>query len=143
MLIFGNEDIKKISELLGVEPKSYENAWIWTLINDDYSKPLVFTLYSGIDIGSESEGALVSVQTMHGYYELHGVKSYMFFEPDEVIFISVEGEYMSSLIIGKECTCSLYSNISIKILNSDFSELHPAVLLSAMQLSIAESAIRE
>lgn len=143
MLIFGNADIRKISELLEAEPKVYDNAWIWTLVNIDYSKPLVFTLYSGIDIGAESEGAIVSVQTVHGYYELHGVKSYMFFEPDEVIFISVEGEYMSSLIIGKQCTCSLYSNISLKILKSDFSELHPAVLLSAMQLSIAESGLHE
>jgi hypothetical protein len=65
----------------------------------------------------------------------------MFFEPDEIIFIAHDNEFMSSLIIGKQCTCSLYSNISVKILKSDFADLHPAVLLSAMQLSIAESSL--
>jgi len=140
-LIFNNDDIEKISLILGVEPKAYESAWTWTLVNEDYSKPLVFTIYAGIDLGVNTNGSMVSAQTMHGYYELHDIKSFMFFEPDEIIFVTHDNEFLSSLIIGKQCTCSLYSNISVKILKSDFADLHPAVLLSAMQLSIAESSM--
>lgn len=142
-MIFNNDDIEKISQTLGAEPKAYENAWTWNLVNQGYSKPLVFTIYSDIQLGDNTNGSMVSVQTIHGYYELHDIKSFMYFEPDEIIFITHNEQYLSSLIIGKQCTCSLYSNISVKILKSDFADLHPAVLLSAMQLSIAESSLSD
>jgi hypothetical protein len=63
----------------------------------------------------------------------------MIFEPEEVIFINQKDDLLSSLIIGKNCTCSLFSNINRHILNADFNTLDPSVLLAAMQLSLTES----
>jgi hypothetical protein len=111
------------------------------LKSPDNSKPLVFTIYNSVDLGGGITGSMVSVQTRHGYYELHGINEILFFEPDEIILIKSDDKYLSCLILGSECTCSVYSNIRRDILKSDFSELHPAVLLSAMQLSITESVI--
>jgi len=82
------------------------------------------------------------VQTHHGYYELHDISGYLVFEPDEIIFVQAEKNTVSSIIIGKLCTCSMYSNIRREILKADFSTLDNAVLLSAMQLSLAESILQ-
>lgn len=139
--LFDKSDIKKISEVLNSEPDDFGNAYSWKLTNKDNSKPMVITLYTDAKIGNELKGSLISVQTRHGYYELHGITNYLVFEPDEIIFINANSELLSCLIIGKECTCSLYSNIRREILNADFSELDSAVLLSAMQLSITENLL--
>jgi len=47
------------------------------------------------------------------------------------------------LVIGKNSTCSLFSNINKDLIKLNFAELHPAVLMAAMQLSITESVIGE
>lgn len=134
------EDIKKIDLMLGAVHQDFEDAHTWTLKSPDNSKPLVFTIYNNVGLGN-AEGTLVSVQTRHGYYELHGITSVMYFEPDEIILIKDDFEHLSCLIIGSGCTCSLYSNISKGLLKSDITELHPAVILAAMQLSITDTII--
>lgn len=138
---FNDSDIKKISTVLNHNPDSMPDTWVWHLKNEETAKPMVVSLHNCVDLDSDTKGVLISVQTRHGYYELHNITGYMIFEPDEVIFISNEKKTVSSLIIGKENSCSLYSNIRKEILNADFTELDPAVLLSAMQLSIAESLL--
>lgn len=135
-----SEDITKINNALGAKAKEFEGAYTWSIKNQDNSKPMVFTIFDNVDLGG-SKGAMVSVQTRHGYYELHDLNSIIYFEPDEVILIKSDDEYISCLIIGGGCTCSLYSNIKRNLLKADFADLHPAVLLSAMQLSITENII--
>lgn len=139
--ILKKDDLQKIDSTLGATHKAFEASYTWSLKSPDNAKPMVFTIYDQVDLGGGLEGALVSVQTRHGYYELHNINNLMFFEPDEIILISSTTEFLSCLIIGSSSTCSLYSNISRSLLRSDFSELHPAVLLSAMQLSITDSIV--
>ncbi len=138
---FEEKDIERISELLGTKPEEFGNSWVWHLKNIEHDKPMVVTIYNDVEFGEEQIGPLVSAQTRHGYYELHSIMGYLLFEPDEVIFVCDLGKYVSCLIIGKGNTCSLYSNIRKEILEADFSELEPAVLLSAMQLSIVENIL--
>jgi hypothetical protein len=139
--LFTEEDIKVISDTIGIKPKQFEDSWTWNIKDPGETKPLIFTLYNHIDLGAGKIGSLLSVQTRHGYYELHNCTSFMPFEPDEIIFMQSGIEYLTCLIIGKQSTCSLFSNIKRELLKSDFSELHPAVLMSAMQLSITESIL--
>ena len=63
------------------------------------------------------------------------------YEHGEVIFVRAEEEKVSCLVIGSNSSCSLFSNIDKSILKSSITELDPAILLSAMQLSLAESII--
>lgn len=139
--LFKKEDIEIINKVLGTDAEVYGNAYSWKLINSENTKPMVITLYKSAEIGIGRQGSLISVQTRHGYYELHDIATYLVFEPDEIIFVHANDEYISSLIVGKQCTCSLYSNIRREILNADFAELDSAVLLSAMQLSITENML--
>ncbi|HPI20313.1 MAG TPA: hypothetical protein PKY56_08080 [Candidatus Kapabacteria bacterium] len=136
---FSKEDVKKIEEVLETQAQEVENSFSWRLSNPKSHQALSFTIFNEVQLGGDSLGTLISVQTNHGYFELHNCTNYMIFEPEEVIFINQKNEVLSSLIIGKNCTCSLFSNINKHILNADFNTLDPSVLLAAMQLSLTES----
>ncbi len=140
---FTINDIKNITATLGVDHKDMGDAWSWKLANEETGQQLVVTITNDVNLGKDRQGALISVQTHHGYYELHDCLGYLVFEPDEVIFLSAKDELISCMIIGKQCTCSMYSNISRDILSADFGSLDPAVLLSAMQLSLTEDKLPE
>jgi hypothetical protein len=141
LISFTDYDINIISKTLESEPQKFENSWSWRLNDLDSKQTLVLTIYINVEFEAEKTGSLVSVQTQHGYFEMHNPTSYMIFEPDEIIFLQFDNLNVSSLVIGRRCTCSMFSNIERNILNADFTELAPPLLLAAMQLSIAESVI--
>ncbi len=140
-MIFKNTDLEKIEEILQVKAKPFEGGWSWVMKSIDNSKPLVATLHNNVDLGNDTIGSLISIQTQYGYYELHNIEKYIFFEPDELIFISSTAEHLSCLTIGRQSVCSLFSTIKREILNQDISELDPAVLMAAMQLSITDTEL--
>ena len=140
---FKDDDIKKITDTLGVDHKDTGNAWSWKLANEETGQQLVVTITNDVNLGKDRQGSLISVQTHHGYYELHDCLGYIVFDPDEIIFVNAKDDLISCMIIGRQCTCSMYSNISRDILSADFGSLDPAVLLSAMQLSLAEDKLPE
>ena len=139
-LEFKKEDIVKISNTLGCEPVSDEHSWVWNVMDETGKLKLIVTLYYNVDL-QDGKGAMVSVQSVHGYFELHDITTFVVFEPDEVIFIRYNDDKISTLVVGREATCSLYSDISRNLLKNDLSELEPAVLLSAMQIAIIDSII--
>jgi hypothetical protein len=138
---FSKEDIEQINEILGAQPQEMDSSWSWRLANEQGNLSLVLNIYNEVELGGETKGSLISVQTKHGYFELHNCDSFLVFEPDEIIFVEAKEETVTSLIVGKACTCSLFSNISKEVLNADFDSLDAPVLLSAMQLSLTESVI--
>ena len=140
-MIFTNTDLEKIEEILQVKAKPFDGGWTWIMKSIDNSKPLVATLNNNVDLGGDTKGSLISIQTQYGYYELHNIEKYMFFEPDEVIFISSTSEHLSCLTIGRQSVCSLFSTIKKEILNKEISELDTAVLMAAMQLSITDTEL--
>ena len=100
---------------------------------------MIINLYNSINFDGDKEGSIISVQTRHGYYELHNITNYIVFEPDEIIFICSKKKTLSCLIVGKGNTCSFFANIQKKMLRRDPTELDPAVLLAVMQLSLIEN----
>ncbi len=138
---FSGEDINKISNVLGATAKGFENSWTLRLTNETSNQSLVLTINNNVKLSNKKEGVLISVQTHHGYFELHDCLSFMVFEPDEVIFVFFNETHVSSLVVGRQCTCSMFTNISREILNADFATLNPAVLMAAMQLSLTEEIL--
>jgi|YNPMSStandDraft_2_1061718.scaffolds.fasta_scaffold15687_2 hypothetical protein len=136
---FIEQDIEIISNILGQKPEVFENSWTWNLQNDITDKPMIINLYNSINFDGDKEGSIISVQTRHGYYELHNITNYIVFEPDEIIFICSKKKTLSCLIVGKGNTCSFFANIQKKMLRRDPTELDPAVLLAVMQLSLIEN----
>lgn len=138
---FSDENIKEIASILDAEVENKDDSWTFQLHDSETRQSLVFTIYNDIDLGAENKGTLVSVQTQHGYFEIHFCNGYMVFEPDEIIFFEAKPDTVSCLIVGKQCTCSMFSNINRSLLKADFTSLEAPVLLSAMQLSLTEDVL--
>ncbi len=138
---FSSEDIRRITETLGGEPQASGDETSVRLTNPASRQSLTVSIHNDVELGKDHRGALVVAQTQHGYFELHDCTGFMVFEPDEVIFISTNGEYISSIVVGRQCTCSMFVNIRREILTTDFTRLDPRVLMSAMQLSLTEEIL--
>ncbi|ROL62402.1 hypothetical protein D9V86_00865 [Bacteroidetes/Chlorobi group bacterium ChocPot_Mid] len=139
---FQEKDIQSICKILNAKCQEHNGSWTLQLTDSDTKQSLVVSIYNNIQLGKNKSGSLISVQTLHGYFEIHDLIGYLIFEPDEVIFVQSSIEAVSCMIIGKKCTCSLFTNINKEILKSDFNTLDPAVLMSAMQLSLTESILQ-
>lgn len=138
---FNETDIKRFNEIFGQEPELFGNSWVWSLRNDVFDKPMIISIMNDVEFGEEVFGSMVSVQTRHGYYELHNLTGFLVFEPDEIIFVCSKKKTVSCLIVGRGNTCSFYGNIRKELLLKDFADIDSSVLLSAMQLSIVQNII--
>ena len=138
---FSENDINEIGKTLQASIEKTDDSWTFQLHNSNTQQSLVFVIYNNIDLGGGEKGTLVSAQTQHGYFEIHFCNGFMVFEPDEIIFFESKPETVSCLVIGKACTCSMFSNINRSLLKADFTTLDTPVLLSAMQLSLTENVL--
>ncbi len=133
------QDIGIIENVLGPSQALDANSWFWNL-RDASGRVLALTV-SIVEIGTESPTVVASAQTHQGYIELHDVTAYLCIEPDEVMFIAKQADRFTSLVVGKTCTCSQFSNIRASLIKADLTELDPTLLMAAMQLSLAESLL--
>ncbi len=147
---FTKENIEEIAETLEAKPQVAENSYTWKIVNKSGATSIMFTIYNKVSAShsknndekdTDNELSMVSAQTQQGFFELHCCTNFLVFDPGEVIFIQSDEKTVTSMIIGKEGTCSLYANIDRKILSSDFTVLDPALLPAAMQLSLLEELI--
>jgi hypothetical protein len=135
------KDIDVIAAVLGAPTPAGDGSWFWNIHDAATHRVLALTVNTDVDLGEGHKGVLVSAQTHQGYLELHDVTNYLCIEPDEVMFLSKRDDSFSSLVVGRSCTCSLFSNIRASVLRADLTELDPSVLMAAMQLSLAESLL--
>ncbi len=129
-----------ISRFLEVEPETIGNCWTWKLFDHSTESFLFLSIYYEIE-HRDKTGNLVSVQTKFGYFELHNFNRIVLFEPNEISFVQFNDEKINCLIVGKNCTCSLYSNIDRELVRSNMTEIDPAFLLSSLQLALLEEVI--
>jgi len=133
-------DIDTCAQVLGQAQGADGSSWFWNLRYQASGQELAITVSTGVDLG-DGPTTIVSAQTRQGYIELHDVTAYMCIEPDEVMFVAKRDDRFSSLVIGKTGTCSQFANIRLSLLSANFSELDPAALMAAMQLSLAETML--
>jgi hypothetical protein len=138
---FSGEDISVVSSTLGSDATVQQESWSFRISGESTKQSLVCTLQNNVRLDEEHAGSLVTVQTQHGYFELHDCSGYVKVEPDEIIFVAVSGEFMSCIVIGRGATCSQFSNIRRSIISADFANLDAAVLMAAMQLSLTEEIV--
>jgi hypothetical protein len=138
-----NDDIGTIAGVLGQPEALGDAAWLWNIRHAESGRLLACTVTTGADLGAGEPGTMVSAHTQQGYLELHGVTHCLVIEPDEVMFVAQTATALSSLIVGKTCTCSVYANVRPSILRHPITELDPAVLMAAMQMALAESVLEQ
>ncbi|HOV91530.1 MAG TPA: hypothetical protein PLC04_00390 [Candidatus Kapabacteria bacterium] len=132
---FNKVDIDKISNFLSTNFEEYAESYTWKIINSE-NKNQFFLTISNINENFNNLSNIITIQTPQGFFELHNCNSYLIFPPDEIYFISENQNILSCLIVGRNSTCSLYSNINLDTFNYDISEIPQPLLLAAMQLSI-------
>lgn len=140
-ICFNISDIEQISKSLGCGPQTADGAYSWKITNTETNQSLIFYIYEQLELPDSTPITVISVQTKQGFFELHNCTHYITFEPDELIFISTQKDTVSCLTIGKNASCSLYSNISMQLLNADITKVDSNLLLSAMQLSLLENIL--
>jgi hypothetical protein len=128
-----SETIQTIATVLGARIERSGNDTVLSIGRDQNSPSIVLTITFLAD-----GAAVLSAQTIHGYFELHNVDRFVPVEPDEVIFVAEEGGRISGLVVGREATCSLFANVDRSTLSADFTQLEPSLLLAAMQLGLVE-----
>ncbi|MGH2567044.1 MAG: hypothetical protein ACRDGA_01810 [Bacteroidota bacterium] len=138
---FKTDDIRKISQILGVPAKLKGNNFRFEIENREDSRKLALEIYPDIQIGRR-KGNLVSVYTATAHLQLHFCTGYVVSEMlGEVTFVGEERGKLSGLIIEREGGCSLYANVDRSILSGDFTTLGPEVMLSGIALSLTETVL--
>lgn len=147
-MIVTDTDVAAISAILGDAAHVGKRTLLWTLRDAQSNAALAVTLSWGVDLSMGMQSApvpanqpftVISAQTPQGYFELHNVTAYLCIEPDEVMFIARHEDTFSSMVIGKACTCSQFSNINHSLIKADLTRIDPTLLMAAMQLSLAET----
>ena len=134
------QDIAAITDVLGTPVESADRAHFWNLRDASTNRVLALTI-STVPVEGGEGMVVVSAQTHQGYVELHDITGYLCIEPDEVMFVAKQGDRFSSLVVGRTCTCSQFGNVQASLIKGDFAELDPALLMAAMQSSLAESLL--
>jgi hypothetical protein len=131
---FTPETFESIVTLLGARREEVGSETVLYIESGGPTPAIVLT------IAMLEEGAsVISAQTIHGYFELHDIDRVVPVETGEVIFVAERDDRISGLVVGREGTCSLFSNVARKTISADFTTLEPPLLLAAMQLGLAEN----
>ncbi len=133
-------DIQTIATTLGAELSAQESSWFLRIATQQ-SAPIALSIHNNVGLDEQHSGSLITAQTQHGYFEIHDCSGFVVVEPDEVLFVSSSGEFLSSLVVGAQGTCSLFANIRKSIIHADFAKLDSTILMAAMQLSLTEQVV--
>ena len=135
-----NELLKQIEELFGVKFAEEGASYSLPLVNEKDNSKIHIDIIPETD-GDDENSFLISVYTNNCHLQLQSCSKFIVSKMlEEAIFISEAGDKISGLIISKQGDCALYSNVDKKLLNSDFGDLNSEKLLSAVALSVTESA---
>ena len=94
---FRDDDIKKISAILGVQPKVSGNSIRFEVENKELNRKLALEVYPNIPIGKR-RGTLVSVYTPTAHLQLHFCTGYVVSEMlGELTFVGETNGKLSGL----------------------------------------------
>ena len=92
-----------------------------------------------VEVTASGEAALVKVYGTESHLELHDCAGLVTSdELGEVIFFARDGGRVAGLVVEREAACSLYANVSERLLSADFLTVAPEVAQAAVVLSLSE-----
>ncbi|MGK7370748.1 MAG: hypothetical protein ACNS64_11085 [Candidatus Halalkalibacterium sp. M3_1C_030] len=137
---FTKENIDAIAEVLNSKAKPLgEDVFRLEVINEEDNRKLALEIHLGLDVNGEAMN-MVSVYAQNTFLQLHNCTAFIASDMlKQVTFFGRSGERTSGLIVEMGAGCSLYSNVSEAILNSDFTQLPEDLMMCAIALSLTES----
>lgn len=137
---FTKENIDAISKVLETEAKPLgDDVYRLEVVNKEEQRKLALEIHLGLDVNGENMN-MVSVYAQNTFLQLHNCTAFIASDMlKQVTFFGRDGERTSGLIVETGAGCSLYSNVSEAILNSDFTQLPEDLMMCAIALSLTES----
>ncbi|MDX1671553.1 MAG: hypothetical protein R3211_04375 [Balneolaceae bacterium] len=137
---FTKENIEAIGKVLGTKPKPLgDDVFRFEVVDEEENRRLALEIHLGMQMHDE-EMNMVSVYAQNTFLQLHNCTAFIASEMlKQVTFFGRLGERTSGLIVEEGAGCSLYSNVSESILNSDFTQLPEDLMMCAIALSLTES----
>jgi len=140
---FSEADLKRISNVLGVSPKTDGGLTRFELKDEASGRHLALEILNGLELpeGVEEAGStLVSVYAPASFLQLQDCTGFIASEDlGEVIFFARRNGRTSGLVVEREVGCSLYANVDERLLSTDFTQLPPELIMSSVALSMTET----
>lgn len=137
---FTKENIDAIAEVLNTRAKPLgDDVYRFEVVNSEEGRKLALEIHLGLKVNGDDLN-MVSVYSQNTFLQLHNCTAFIASDMlRQVTFFGREGERTSGLIVEQGAGCSLYSNVSNLILNSDFTQLPEDLMMCAIALSLTES----
>jgi hypothetical protein len=137
---FTKENIDAIANVLNTKAKPLgDDVFRLEVVNEEDNRKLALEIHLGLDVNGEAMN-MVSVYAQNTFLQLHNCTAFIASDMlKQVTFFGRTGERTSGLIVETGAGCSLYSNVSEAILNSDFTQLPEDLMMCAIALSLTES----
>ncbi len=139
---FSDADLDRLAAALGVSAEREGGLVRFSLTHAPSGRRLALEiapevmLPDGLDADTT---ALVSVYGTNAFLQMQGCTGFVASEElGEVIFFARQGGRVSGLVVERQAGCSLYANVSEKLLSADFTQLPPEIMMSAVALSMSE-----
>jgi len=140
---FSDSDIERIETVLGVHSKSDGRVWRFELKNKESGRRITLEIHPKLPVPAEIEEGgtsnLISVYAASSFLQLQACTGYLASqELGEVIFVAKTGHGANGLVVEREVGCSLYANVDMRLLSTDFTQLPPELIMSSVALSVTE-----
>lgn len=137
---FTKENIEAIAKVLNTKAKPLgDDVFRLEVHNKEDNRKLALEIHLGLEANGEAMN-MVSVYAQNTFLQLHNCTAFIASDMlKQVTFFGRSGERTSGLIVETGAGCSLYSNVSETILNSDFTQLPEDLMMCAIALSLTES----
>ncbi len=140
---FADTDFERIAAALGVDAEREGGTLRFSLKHEASGRRLAVEITPEVElpegIATESTTALISVYGSNSFLQLHDCSGLMASEElGEVIFFARQGGRVNGLVVERAAGCSLYANVSEKLLSADFTQLPAEIMMSAVALSMSE-----
>ena len=138
---FTNEDFERISAVLGTEVRREGSSARYRLKDEASGRAITLEITCGLttpeSMQREEIDNLVTVMTSNSLLQLQGCTGFIESkELGEVIFFARSGGVTNGLVVEREAGCSLYANFDNRLLSTDFTQLAPELIMSAVALSL-------
>ena len=140
---FSDSDIDRIETVLGVKSKSDGKVARFELSNEETGRRITLEIYRNLPVPNEIEESgssnLISVYAASSFLQLLGCTGFLASkELGEVIFVARSGHGANGLVVERAVGCSLYANVDMRLLSTDFTQLPPELIMSSVALSVTE-----
>ena len=140
---FSEADLSRISNVLGVSPKTDGGLTRFELKDEASGRHLALEILNGLELPEgvgEASSTLVSVYAPASFLQLQDCTGFIASEDlGEVIFFARRNGRTSGLVVEREVGCSLYANVDERLLSADFTQLPPELIMSSVALSMTET----